>query len=120
MAGISFYDAYVPTFITMLESLEAILKKAETHAKENNIDVNAEYAPARIYEDMLPLTFQIQVVSDGIKAFVVRVVGVEVGVWKDDETTFEQLYARIRKTLDLIKSVKPEDVNGKESQEVEA
>lgn len=119
MASPSFYDNFVPILANMLESLEDILTKAQTHAKENNIDVNAEYVPARLYEDMRPLTFQVQTVSNATKSFVEKVTGVKVGAWADDETTFEQLFARIHKTTELIKSVKPEDVNGKENQTVE-
>lgn len=105
--------------LSMLESLEAILTKAETHAKENNIDVNAEYVEAKLYEDMRPLTFQVQVVSNAVKGFVEKVVGIDVGTLADDETTFEQLVARVKKTQELVKDIKPEDVNGKESKEIE-
>ncbi|KKY30289.1 putative helix-turn-helix-domain containing protein type [Diaporthe ampelina] len=119
MAGSSFYDNYVPTLNNILESLEAILTRAETHAKENNIDVNAEYAPARLHADMLPLTFQVQAVTNLAKSFVEKVAGVKVEVWEDDETTFEQLFARINKARELTKGVKPEDVNGKEHQTIE-
>jgi hypothetical protein len=119
MASFSFYDTTFSMLVNMLESLEAILTKAETHAKENNIDVNAEYAPARLYEDMHPLTFQVRSVTNAIKGFVQIVVGVDVGVWEDNETTFEQLHARINKARELANGVKPEDVNGKENHEVE-
>lgn len=119
MSSASFYDHYVPTLANILESLEDILTRAEAHAKENNIDVNSEYVPARLYEDMRPLTFQVQTVSNAAKGFVEKVAGVEVGAWEDDETTFEQLLARVKKTRELIKSVKPEDINGKEDVLVE-
>lgn len=120
MASPSFYDSFVPILANSLESVESILTRAETHAKENNIDVNTEYVSARLCEDMLPLTFQVQTVSNITKSFVERVAGIKVGAWEDNETTFEQLFARIKKTQELIKSVKPEDVNGKENTEIEA
>lgn len=120
MASSSFYDTYFTTIVSMLDSLEALLNKAEAHAKENNIDVNVEYAPARLFEDMLPLTFQVQAISSTITSFVQRVLGVEAETWENNETTFEQLFARINKTRDLTKGLKPEDVNGKESLEIEA
>ncbi|KAG6354788.1 hypothetical protein INS49_003869 [Diaporthe citri] len=119
MSSSSFYDSFVPMLVNSLESIEAILTRAEAHAKEHNIDVNAEYATARLYEDMRPLPFQVQTVSNATKSFVEKITGVKVGEWKDDETTFEQLFARIKRTQELIKGVKPEDVNGKESQTVE-
>ncbi|KAG8162453.1 hypothetical protein KVR01_008218 [Diaporthe batatas] len=119
MASSSFYDTHFTMLVTMLTSLEGILTKAEAHAKENNIDFNAEYAPARLFEDMYPLTFQVQTVSNTIKGFVKIVLGVEVGTWDDNETTFEQLFARIKKTRDLTDGLRPEDVNGKENLQVE-
>lgn len=119
MASSSFYGNYVPILINVLDSLEAILTRAETHAKENNIDVNAEYAPARLYADMLPLTFQVQTVTNGTKSFVENVAGIKAGVWENDETTFEQLFARINKARELIGAVKPEDVDGKEGHIIE-
>ncbi|KAI3392168.1 hypothetical protein diail_6116 [Diaporthe ilicicola] len=119
MAGIPFYDGYAPTFASMLDCLEAILTRAKTHAKDNNIDVDAEYATARLYEDMRPLPFQVQTVSNIVKSYVEKVTGVNVGVWEDNETTFEQFFARINKSRELLNGVKPEDVNGKESQSIE-
>ncbi|KAJ0117438.1 helix-turn-helix-domain containing protein type [Diaporthe amygdali] len=119
MADTSFFNSIVPMMGSILDALQAILTKAESHAKENNVDVNAEYATAKLYEDMKPVPFQVQAVSNGVKLFVERVAGVQVGVWDDDETTFEQLFARINKTRELLNSVKPEAVNDKESQLVD-
>ncbi|POS76511.1 hypothetical protein DHEL01_v205081 [Diaporthe helianthi] len=120
MASSSFYDTSFTMLVSMLDSLEALLTKAEAHAKENNIDVNVEYAPARLFEDMRPLIFQVQATSYTIKNFVQTVVGVEVGTWDDNETTFEDLFARIKKTRELTDSVKPEDLNAKANHKIEA
>lgn len=38
--------------------------------------------------------------------------------WEDNETTFEQLYERIDKTLAFLEKVKPETFEGKENAEV--
>lgn len=103
----------------MLDSLESILNKAATHAQDNNLDVNAEFIKATLYEDMRPLPFQIQTLSNIIKTFIVRVAGVKEEAWEDNETTFEELNARINKTRELLKSIKPEDINGKESKFVD-
>ncbi|KUI60198.1 hypothetical protein VP1G_07397 [Cytospora mali] len=116
MAGITFYNAYFPTIITALDTLEAILNSAQAHAKKNGIDVDTEYVPAKLYEDMLPLSFQIQVVSNTLKKAVFRLTGAGAEAWEDNETTFDQLFARIKKTKELVKSVKPEDINGKEGE----
>ncbi|ROV88860.1 hypothetical protein VMCG_10195 [Cytospora schulzeri] len=114
MAGITFYDAYFPILIQSMDSLESILVKAQTYAKENGIDADAEYVPAKLYEDMKTLPFQVQIASTMVKRCVTRLTGAGAEEWKDDETTLEQLLARVRKTSELVKSVRPEDVNGKE------
>ena len=68
-----------------------------------NAVINAE---GKLIDDMRPLTFQIQVCSNTIKKLLARVAGAtDVPAWADDETTFEQLHARIAKTQDLIKSI---------------
>ena len=36
----------------------------------------------------------------------------------DDETTFEQLQARIQKTIDYLNTVSEDSINGKEDQEI--
>jgi len=36
----------------------------------------------------------------------------------DDEETFEQLKHRIAKTIDILNEIKPDDMNGKEEQEI--
>ena len=47
-----------------------------------------------------------------------RVSGIEGVSMPDDETTFEQLQARIQKTIDYVKTVSEDSINGKEDKEV--
>ena len=47
-----------------------------------------------------------------------RIAGAEAPVMPDDETTFEQLQARIQKTLDYLKTVSEDSINGREDKEV--
>ena len=53
---------------------------------------------------MLPLSKQISIASNTAKFVLVRVGGLEVAAMEDDETTFEQLYARIDKTIEFLKA----------------
>lgn len=119
MTGITFYDAYFPTLIGIFKSFEAVLTKAQAHAKENGIDVDAEYAPARLYEDMLPLTFQVQIASAQTRAVLRSLVDIAIEEPKQALTTFDHLFASIKETLERLESVTPEDINGKEDQEKE-
>lgn len=67
---------------------------------------------------MASLPFQIQRVSDAAKGAAARVAGVEVVAMPDNETTFEELQARIQKTIDLLKTVSEDSMDGKEDKEI--
>lgn len=112
MANLTLYDAHVPYLHKSLDALDAILTKGETHAKEKGIDFNAEYLGARIYEDMHPLTFQIQTLTDVIRSFVLTLVdGTSAEAWPRDEKTFDDLHTRLEKTRKELLTLKPEHVN---------
>ncbi len=115
--SISMYAASVPLLKQLLRSLDAILGKAAAHAREKNIDP-AVLLQARLYPDMLPLTKQVQIASDNAKGIAARLAGIDIPSFADTEQTFEELHARIAKTLDFLDTVKPDQVNGSEDREV--
>jgi hypothetical protein len=115
--AVPLYDAYVPMFLRGLNNLEHILKKGEDYTKEKGIP-ESEVLNWRLAPDMLPLTFQIQTVCNGMKNALNRVTGHPVPTIADDETTFAQLHQRIAATIDLLKSVDPKVWEGKGDTEV--
>ena len=64
------------------------------------------------------LTYQIQSMSNTAKFLAVRVGGAENIVLPDDETTFEQLQARITRSIDILLSLDKDSMNGWEDKEV--
>ncbi|WP_085718719.1 DUF1993 family protein [Pseudomonas sp. B28(2017)] len=114
---ISLYDASVPVFQQMLNALSDVLKKAEAHAIEKNIDPNA-FLQARLFPDMFPLVRQVQIAVDFSKGVTGRLAEVELPKYDDSETTFAELQALIAKALTFIGSIKPEQINGKEGIEI--
>ncbi|KAJ5019936.1 hypothetical protein K4K57_007844 [Colletotrichum sp. SAR 10_99] len=118
MATVSVYDATIPTFTKGLKTFQHILTKAEEYAKANGVDVNT-YAEARIIEDQLPLTFQVQNATKTVKTNIGRLTGVELEPFENKEKTFADLHARIKETLDLLSKVDAATVNAKASSEVE-
>ncbi|MFV3334610.1 DUF1993 domain-containing protein [Pseudomonas sp. NY15437] len=114
----SIYQASVPVFIRMLGNLSAILAKAAAHAEAKSIDpsvlINARLAP-----DMFALARQVQIASDSAKGAGARLAGVEVPSFADDETTFDELQARIAKTVEFLKGLKPEQFEGAEARTIE-
>ncbi|KAK3670633.1 hypothetical protein LTR78_009468 [Recurvomyces mirabilis] len=111
------YNMSVPIYLRALNNQKAILQKAEKHCEENNISKETMLS-AQIHDDMKPLTFQVQSASNGSKLSLVRVCGVENEPWDDNETTFEQLIARVDKTIAFIEKVGQDKFEGKSEAEV--
>src|SRR5262245_22100351 len=102
--SISMYQASVPPFVRMLNNLAAILEKAAAHAEARKIDP-AVLVNSRLFPDMLPLTKQVQIASDGAKGGAARLAGMEPPKFEDTETTFPELIARIRKTVAYLETL---------------
>lgn len=115
--SISMHSASVPVFVRMLNNLLGWLDKAEAHAQARKFD-SANYLGLRLAPDMLPFTRQIQIASDTAKGCVARLGGIEVPKWEDTEASFDDLRARVRKTLDFVQSVPAQKFDGSESREV--
>jgi hypothetical protein len=114
---LSMYEATAPLLTQHLTNLSNILTKAAAHAEARKIDP-AVFLNARLSPDMYPLTRQVQIVSDNAKACMARLAGIEVPSWPDNETSFPALQARLTKSIDYVKSFKPEQINGSESREI--
>jgi hypothetical protein len=98
------YDASVPVFIHFLNSLSAILKKAEAHCAARKIDP-AVMLGLRLSPDMFPLTRQVQIASDAAKGAGARLAGIAVPSYPDEEKSFDELQARVAKTIAFLKSL---------------
>ena len=98
------YDTSIPIFLHFLDSLAAILKKAEDHCAAKKIDP-AVMVSLRLYPDMLPLPRQVQIACDSAKGAGARLAGIAVPSYPDEEKTFAELQARIAKTADFLRSL---------------
>lgn len=114
---ISMYTASIPVFTRMLNNLSNILEKANAHAEVKKIDPSV-LLNYRLAPDMFPLMKQIQIVTDNAKGMAARLSGQEIPKYEDNETTIAELQARIRKTLDFLASISPEQIDGQEEREV--
>ena len=113
----SMYQASVPAFLQMLNSLSAILGKAEAFAAERKIDP-AVLLGCRLAPDMFPLIRQVQIATDHAKGCCARLAGVEVPKFADDETTFADLRARIARTIEFVQGFEPGDIDGSEERDL--
>lgn len=115
--SISMYKASAPVFLRMLGNLDQFLAKAEDNAKQRGFDANL-LAAQRLAPDMRPLSAQIQLASDSAKGAMARLSGGTPPAMPDTETTIAELRARIAKTIDYVKSVPAEAVDGSEEKDV--
>jgi uncharacterized protein len=115
--ALTMHNASVPVFQRMLGNLLKIMDKAQAHAEARKFSPD-NYLALRLAPDMLPFAKQIQIVSDTAKGCVARLSGQEIPAWADDETTFEQLRARLQRTLDYVGSVPAAAFEGADSREV--
>ena len=115
--SLSTYDASVPVFTRGLTNLRAVLQKAHDHALTKHFEPSILLS-SRLYPDMHPLTRQVQIASDAAKFCVSRLAAVEPPKYEDNEVTFDDLYARIDKTIAYLEGFDAAKLEGSESRTV--
>jgi hypothetical protein len=112
------YELAIETMLRSLRNLDAIVTKAEEYvALDQNLDAST-LLQARLYPNMRPFMFQVQVATDTAKGAAARLTGREVPSWPDEEKTFADVHARLRKAIDYLSSFAPADFDGAETREV--
>ncbi len=114
---VSLYDASIPMFIRYLKNMAAFLEKGRSFAEAQNMP-HAALLEARLYEDMHPLTTQVQRASDAAKFVAARVGNIEAPAMPDTETSFEELAARIAATVAFLETVPADCMDGRETDEI--
>lgn len=114
---LSMYQAAVPVFVRALGNLVHVLKKGEEHAKAKSV-TGEVLLQTRLIPDMLPLVRQVQLVCDMATRGTARLAGAEPKSFEDNETTLEQVYSRIDRSLEYIKTFKPEQIDGSEARTI--
>ena len=110
---ISVHAVSVDLLANSLANLSHLLEKGQAHAVARKYDP-ALLLAARLAPDMFPLTRQVQIASDMSKFAVSRLGGVEAPKFEDKEQTFEELRARIARTIDFIRGVPAGALEGSE------
>ena len=118
MSSISMYEASIPVFIHTLTSLKNILQKGIASAEARKFDPNI-LAASRLFPDMFPLSRQVQIATDAAKGAGARLAGIEPPKFEDTETTLSELVARVEKTIDFLKSLKREQIDGSEERAIQ-
>jgi len=115
--SLTMYSASVPVFMRMLKNLVAILEKAQAHAEAKKYEPEV-LQNARLFPDMFPLVKQVQVATDFAKGTGARLAGMEPPAYPDDEKSFAELIARVQKTVDFLKTLKPEQFENAEGRDI--
>jgi hypothetical protein len=88
-----------------LKNLETCLDKAEHHAAAKKFDARVLLA-SRLAPDMQPLAYQVQSACDYVKLAAAWLSGQTPPRHEDNEQTFDELRARIGKTVAFAEGVK--------------
>jgi hypothetical protein len=106
----------VASFLQTLGALSKILDRAAAHCAAKKIDP-AVMLQMRLAPDMFPFVKQVQLACDFAKNTVGRLTG-EPPKFPDEEKSFDELKARIARTIDYVKSVKAAELDPAEDKDV--
>ena len=113
----SLYDASIPVLVRMLATLSSLLTKGAESAAARKIDPSV-FTTARLAPDMIPLSGQVQLACDAAKGCAARLSGTSAPSHPDTEVTFEDLQARIAKTVEYLKSITAQQLDGAEDRDI--
>src|SRR5947208_15075871 len=97
----SMSQASLPIFEIGLNALSGVLDKGAAFAAARKIDPSV-LLNSRLAPDMFALTRQVQIATDMAKNGAARLSGIEPPRFEDNETTFEQLKARVARAIAFI------------------
>ena len=115
--ALSMYDASIPVFVRTLRNLDRVLAKGETHARERGAEPET-LLQSRLIFDMLPLVRQVQIATDMATRGASRLAGVEPRSVEDNETSFEQLHARIANAIAYLGEFTSQQFEGSQTRTV--
>jgi hypothetical protein len=110
-------QASLPSFEISLNALSAILDKAAAYAAAKKIDPSV-LLHTRLSPNMFDLARQVRVAADNAKNGSARLAGVEPPRYEDDETTIDQLKARLAKTVAYLKTLDRKAIDSSAEREI--
>ncbi|KAI1867573.1 hypothetical protein JX265_007375 [Neoarthrinium moseri] len=113
----SLYKQSVPLFVKYLNNLSALVQKGQVFADEKSLK-HDDIINYRLISDMRGLAYQVQSCCNTTVWFVDRVGGLEHVAIEDNETTFEQLQARLERTIAYLNKVDAKVIDDKANSSV--
>src|SRR6202030_1688150 len=114
--AVTLYSGFVPVCLQLLSGLKTVLQKAEEHATAQKWDT-AVVLNLQLYPDMFTLERQVRQVcthSSGAG----RVAGGTLPTFPDQDNSFAEIQARIDKTVDFLKGLRADQLDGKDDSDV--
>jgi hypothetical protein len=109
--------ASLPALELGLTALSGVLDKAQAFATAKKVDPSVLLG-ARLYPDMFALTRQVQIAGDLAKNGMARLAGIEPPRYEDNETTIDQLKARLAKTVAFLKTLDATKIDAATDREI--
>ncbi|KAF2251117.1 hypothetical protein BU26DRAFT_517844 [Trematosphaeria pertusa] len=114
----SLHQLALPPVINGMRNTIAFLTKAQTHIQTTGIDPST-LTTASLHPTMREFTAQIHWLIDAAKAMPSRInPSLPPFSLPDVETDIPSLIAKLEKTIAYLEGIKPEDLNGRENDEV--
>jgi hypothetical protein len=114
--AVAMYSASVPVFLQLLGGLKTVLQKAEDHATAQKWDA-AVILNLRLFPDMFTLERQVRQVCNHCLG-AGRVAGVDLPSLPDQDNSFAEMQSRIDKTVEFLKDLKANQLDGKDDADV--
>ena len=114
---ISMHAMSYDVFKRALLQLQYVMEKAVANATARKFET-AVLVGARLAPDMLPFARQVQLASDFAKNSMARLAGIDPPKFEDTETTMDELFARVKKTIEFIDSVPASSLEGSETRDI--
>jgi hypothetical protein len=115
--AISMYTVSIPAFVQHLTALSAILDKAAAHAAARKFDP-ALFLTMRLYPDMYDLSRQVEQACKQAARGASLLAGTNIPELPAALASLPDLKELIAKTIDFLKSLKPEQIDGTEEKEI--
>ena len=120
MQETNLYAITIPPMMKALDALSKLMDKAMALAesKGNERRPGSVHMEAllddRLIFDQFSFIKQVQIACDNAKGGAARLAEIEIPAYEDNEKTVSELKARIEKTIAFLKTIKPEQIVGKE------
>jgi hypothetical protein len=111
------YQVSVPVFLRNLNALVGVLDKAQAFAEAKKFD-QAVLLGTRLYPDMFSLNVQVGQVCTHAARGVAQLAGLTQPDFGPPDTAIAGLKERVAKTIEFVKSARPEQIDGSEEKDI--